>query len=420
MTPAPTSSTGTVPRSRTRRSGVPRLRGHGLFVLGHLIDSVGNGMLLPLGLLYFTDVRGLPLAAVGVAMTVGQALALPVTFVAGRLMDRLGPKSLVVGANVLSAAGFLCFLPARELWQVSVAYLLVQAGINAYFTAQRTLTAHVTGDGERRAWFAFTGALRNVGLAVGAGVAGLALAVFGSGALTWMIAVDAGTYLLAAACFSTLTATPPPPDPPPASRDERSAHARRYLLLVAATVPYVLAQAALSVLVAVYVTRALELPAWSASLLFGVNTVIVSGFSTVVTARLAPAVPRRAVGAGHLLMAAAMAAFAVPALTGPGPAVWAVLVAATVLFSVAEILLGPALSELSVSLTPRAASGFTQGLYQFAWALGMVAAPALFTSLLQAGPVVPWAAEAAACLLAFLAAPALRPSDRHRRRRPPC
>lgn len=54
----------------------------------------------------------------------------------------------------------------------------------------------------------------------------------------------------------------------------------------------------------------------------------------------------------------------------------------------------------------------------FSWAVGMVAAPALFTLLLEAGPLLPWAVEAAACLIAVLAAPALKAPNRHRRRNP--
>ncbi|MFJ4776605.1 MFS transporter [Streptomyces sp. NPDC088762] len=412
----------TYARSRPRtadRLGLPVLRGHGLFVTGNLIDSVGNGMLLPLGLLYFTDARGLPLAQVGVAMTVGQALALPVTFLAGRLMDRVGPKPVVVWANLLSAAGFTLFLLAGELWHVAGVYLLVQAGINMYFTAQRTLITHVTGARERRSWFAFTGSLRNVGLAAGSAAAAGALTVFGNGSLRWMIAVDAATYLLAAACFAALTTTPPPPqDAPPGALVTRADHTRRYLLLVAVNLPYVLAQAILAVLVAVYTTRALGLPASAASVLFLINTAIVSAGSTAITAHLAPKAPRRAVAAGYLIMAVGMGAFALPALPQIAFAAWAVLIVAIALFSVAEILLGPALSELSVSLTPEAAGGFTQGLYQFSWAIGMVAAPALFTLLLDAGPVLPWGVETAACLIAMCAAPALKAPNRHRRRKP--
>ncbi|MFF4296991.1 MFS transporter [Streptomyces vinaceus] len=415
------AATGTRrPRTAAERLGLPPLRGHGLFITGNLIDSVGNGMLLPLGLLYFTDVQGLPLAQVGAAMTAGQALALPVTFLAGRLMDRVGPRRVVVWANILSAAGFALFLLAREPWHVAGVYILVQAGINMYFTAQRTLITHVTQGDERRSWFAFTGSLRNIGLAAGSAAAAGALTVFGNGSLRWLIAVDAATYLLAAACFAALTTTAPQPDgAPPSALVTRADHTRRYLLLVAVNLPYVLAQAALAVLVAVYTTRALGLPASAASLLFVVNTVIVSACSTAVTAHLAPRAPRRAVAVGYLIMAVGMAAFALPALPGALAATaWAALVVAIALFSVAEILLGPALSELSVSLTPQAAGGFTQGLYQFSWAVGMVAAPALFTALLEAGPLLPWGVEAAACVLGVLAAPALRAPNRHRRRNP--
>ncbi|MFI5669956.1 MFS transporter [Streptomyces sp. NPDC051704] len=413
------------PRTAAERLGLPTLHGHGLFITGNLIDSVGNGMLLPLGLLYFTDVQGLPLARVGAAMTAGQALALPVTFLAGRLMDRVGPKPVVVWANILSAAGFALFLLAREPWHVAGVYVLVQAGINMYFTAQRTLITHVTRAGERRSWFAFTGSLRNIGLAAGSTAAAGALTAFGSGSLRWLIAIDAATYLLAAACFAALTTAPPPPDGgPPGAVVTRADHTRRHLLLVAVNIPYVLAQAALAVLVAVYTTRVLGLPASAASMLFVVNTVIVSACATAVTAHVAPEAPRRAVAAGYLIMAVGMGAFALPAAPGlsspPGAAstAWAALIVAIALFSVAEIFLGPALSELSVSLTPHAAGGFTQGLYQFSWAVGMVAAPALFTLLLEAGPLLPWGVEAAACLAGVLAAPALKAPNRHRRRNP--
>ncbi|MFE7271457.1 hypothetical protein [Streptomyces sp. NPDC057623] len=71
--------------------GIPATLGHGPFITGNLIYSLGNGMLLPLGLLYFTTLRDLPLAAVGAAVTVGQLVALPVAFVADRSWTGTGP-----------------------------------------------------------------------------------------------------------------------------------------------------------------------------------------------------------------------------------------------------------------------------------------------------------------------------------------
>ncbi|MFC8089591.1 MFS transporter [Streptomyces sp. NPDC057301] len=423
--------TGTVtpraPRgSRLRRVlGIPATRGHGRFITGNLIDSLGNGMLLPLGLLYFTTVRDLPLAAVGAAVTVGQLAALPVVFVAGRVMDRRGPRRLTVIANVVSAAGFLSFLLAERPWQIACAYLLVQSGINSYYTAQRTLILHAAPAAETRSWFAFTGSLRNIGIGVGALLAAGTLAMFGTDALTWLVVTAAPLYLLAAFCFARVPTSPPPPpvptSPPPQSAPEeppsedRAARARsgagdmrRYLLLVTCNIPFVLSQAMLSVLIAVYATETLGLPAWSASILLVVNTAMVSTLTSPLTAHAAPGQPRHTMALGHVLLVCAMPAFAAPALPDADLPAWPALVTAIVLFSLAEIFYSPAVSELSVTLIPGAARGSRQSLYQLSWSAGNIAAPALFTGLLDAHALLPWTVQGVACLVALAAIPALK------------
>ncbi|WP_406418657.1 MFS transporter [Streptomyces sp. NBC_01614] len=428
--------TGTVtpraPRvSRLRRVlGIPATRGHGRFITGNLIDSLGNGMLLPLGLLYFTTVRDLPLAAVGAAVTVGQLAALPVVFVAGRVMDRRGPRGLTVIANVVSAAGFLSFLLAERPWQIAGAYLLVQSGINSYYTAQRTLILHAAPAAETRSWFAFTGSLRNIGIGVGALLAAGTLALFGTDALTWLVATAAPLYLLAAFCFARVPTSPPPrpvpKSPPPQSAPEeppsedRAARARsdagdmrRYLLLVTCNIPFVLSQAILSVLIAVYATETLGLPAWSASILLVVNTAMVSTLTSPLTAHAAPGQPRHTMALGHVLLVCAMPAFAAPALPDADLPAWPALVTAIVLFSLAEIFYSPAVSELSVTLTPGAARGSRQSLYQLSWSAGNIAAPALFTGLLDTHALLPWTVQGVACLVALAAIPALKSPAAH-------
>lgn len=183
---------------------------------------------------------------------------------------------------------------------------------------------------------------------------------------------------------------------------------RRYLLLVACNIPFVLAQAMLSVLVAVYATGPLGLPAWSASVLLVLNTAMVATLTSPLTAHVAPEDPRRTLAVGHALLVCAMVAFAAPALPGAGVPAWPALVTAIVLFSLAEILYSPAVGELSVTLTPSAARGSRQSLYQLSWASGNIAAPALFTGLLDTHALLPWAVQGAACLVALAAVPALR------------
>ncbi|MEY9989077.1 MFS family permease [Streptomyces sp. V4I8] len=415
--------TGTVapraPRvSRLRRVlGIPATRGHGRFITGNLIDSLGNGMLLPLGLLYFTTLRDLPLAAVGAAVTVGQSAALPVVLVAGRLMDRHGPRRLTVIANVVSAAGFLSFLLAERPWQIAGAYLLVQSGVNAYYTAQRTLILRAAPAAETRGWFAFTGSLRNIGIGAGALLAAGALALFGTPALTWLVVTAAPLYLLAAFCFARVPTSPPsdaapadatPDDTTTTTTTTTAEDTSRYLLLVACNLPFVLSQAMLSVLIAVYATETLGLPAWSASILLVVNTAMVSTLTSPLTAHAAPEQARHTMALGQVLLVCAMLAFAAPALPGAAIAAWPALLTAIVLFSLAEIFYSPAVSELSVTLTPGAARGSRQSLYQLSWSAGNIAAPALFTGLLEADALLPWTVQGAACLLALAAIPALK------------
>jgi hypothetical protein len=111
---------------------------------------------------------------------------------------------------------------------------------------------------------------------------------------------------------------------------------------------------------------------------------------------------------GHVLLVCAMLAFAAPALPGADIAAWPALVTAIVLFSLAEIFYSPAVSELSVTLTPGAARGSRQSLYQLSWSAGNIAAPALFTGLLEADALLPWTVQGVACLLALAAIPALK------------
>ncbi|MFI1279485.1 MFS transporter [Streptomyces sp. NPDC020858] len=438
MTPSPSPSPAAAPSrspssspapGRLRRAlGLPSLRGHGRFVTGNLVDSLGSGMLLPLGLLYFTTARDLSVSAVGAAVTIGQLAALPVVFLAGRFMDRRGPRRVTVVANVVSAVGFLSFLVAAHPWQIACAYLLVQSGVNAYYTAQRTLITRATAAGEARAWFAFTGSLRNVGLGLGAGLAAGMLGLFGTDALGGLVASAAPLYLLAAVCFARVPLGPPAPkeetgggqatnsgNEAPRTRVHRTRVRRsggdgagHYLLLVACNVPFVLAQSMLSVLIALYATRSLGLAAWTASLLLVLNTVMVSLLTSPLTAHVAPAQRRHAVALGYALLAASMPVFAAPALNSPGIPAWPALLVAMVLFSLAEIFYSPAMNELSVTLTPSAARGSRQSLYQLSWALGGITAPALFTLLLDAGALWPWIVQGAACLLALAAVPALR------------
>ncbi|MEV0603082.1 MFS transporter [Streptomyces sp. NPDC050315] len=419
--------TGRPPAGRRRglraRAGLPVLTGAGRFVAAHAVDSLGTGLVFAFTVVYLTHATHLSLAAIGAALTLGNLLALPVPALGGLLMDRFGPKAVVAIANLVSAAGFAVFLVVGSAWQISLAYLIVQAGINLYWTAARNLVPLACVPGEERLWFGFISSLRNVGIGAGAAVSAIALGVFGPDGLHLLIAVNVGTFLGAALLFLTWKPTrgPAAPGPPedsaePARRGSWSALLRdgRYLLLVAANLAFVLAQMVPPVLLAVYVTDTLRAGAWIPGTLLVVNTAAVAVLTSVITRRSARHHSHRVIAGGFLVGAGSFAVFAAPLAWqgGPGWAVATLLMAAMLLFTLSEILCSPALNELSVSLAPAEANGRHQAAFQLSWSIGGAVAPVVLTALLSQQPVLPWLLLASLSVLAVPATRALAPPDR--------
>ncbi|SFO61949.1 hypothetical protein SAMN05660359_04741 [Geodermatophilus obscurus] len=85
------------------------------------VDNAGSGLFLPLVLAYCTEAVGLSLAVAGTVVSVGIAMGLVVPAVAGRVVDRLGPKAVVVASQVLQAGGLLAYLLAQDVIGVAVA-----------------------------------------------------------------------------------------------------------------------------------------------------------------------------------------------------------------------------------------------------------------------------------------------------------
>ncbi|WP_308315371.1 MFS transporter [Streptomyces sp. ISL-100] len=394
------------------------MSGAGRFVAANVVDSLGTGLVLAFTVVYFVSTTPLSLAVIGAALTTGHLLALPAPALAGVLMDRYGPRAVVVSANLVSAAGFAGALFADSAWHVGAVYAAIQTGINLYWTASRSLVALAAAPDQQRLWFGFLGALRNVGLGAGAAVASVVLAAAGSGGLRVLVAVNAVTFVCAAFLFGTWrpagrggdaeAGAPEPKDSPSTGGSWRDVlRDRRYLLLVATNLAFVFAQMVPSVLLAVYITESLHAGAWIAGALLVVNTAAVALTSTLVTRRAQRYAPHRVIAVAFALSGGSFVLFA--ALTGaPGRLVAAGLLLAVLVFTLGEILCSPALNELSVTLAPARLQGRHQAAFQFSWSAGSAVAPVLFTALLDWHVALPWVFLALVSVLAVPAAVTLK------------
>ncbi|HET6192377.1 MAG TPA: hypothetical protein VFE59_37385, partial [Trebonia sp.] len=64
------------------------------------IDAIGTGMFLPFSLLFFQATTPLPLARIGLGLSVAALVRIPVTIVAGPLTDRFGPRAAVIASQL--------------------------------------------------------------------------------------------------------------------------------------------------------------------------------------------------------------------------------------------------------------------------------------------------------------------------------
>jgi len=136
------------------------------------IDAVGTGMFIPFSLLFFLATTSLPLTRIGLGLSIASLVRIPATVAAGPLSDRFGPRTAIVGSQLLQAAGFAGYLFVHGFWYLVAAGVLVQIGNSTFWVAYAPLIFTVAAQDEREHWFALGTALRTAGWAAGRVIAG--------------------------------------------------------------------------------------------------------------------------------------------------------------------------------------------------------------------------------------------------------
>lgn len=384
------------------RLGLPRLAGHGTLASALVVDSLGDGLFVPFAIVYFLKTTSLHLQLIGFCLTLAGLLALPAAGVAGVLTDRFSAASVVIAGNLASGVAFAGYLTVAHAWQLVLFALLAAAGGRFFWTANMALVGDAFGPAERPRWFAFQRAVRNGGFGLGGLLGAAAIGIHGG--FRVLAAVNAVSYLLAAALVVTWRRSHPAPAP--VRHDDASTAARTgfgralrdvpFLLLATTNFLFVICMLSLDVLLTVYLVRGLGEPAWLSGLLFATNTIGVAAAQTIMSRTVEALPPARV-----LRLAAVVWGASFLLLWGTGAVPHVVVIpcafGAVLVFTAAELIQGPTLNTLVVSSAPAAARGRYLAVYQLSWALGQAAAPGLLSWLYSMGTAWPWATLAAVC-----------------------
>jgi MFS family permease len=376
------------------------------------VNSLGNGLYFPLGVLYFTRVVGLDPTSVGLGLTVAGLVGVAAGVPAGRAADRWGARR--VGALLWGGTGLAT--AAYTLVHSYAAFLVAVIAATGLQTASRgvqgALYADVLPAATRVEARAYLRMVTNVGMGLGGALGAVALQLDSRPAYVTVILLDALSFAGPALLVPRL-----PLAPHVARRAAQDAgapafdrwRAVRDLPFLAVTVlnAVLVVQYSLSeVGLPLWIVERTEAPRWTAALLMIVNCALVALLQVRVarrTSRVPAAV--RAMAWSGLLLAVACAVYALSAGLSP---LWAVLAltAGAVVQVFAEVLSAAGGWTLGYELADARAHGVYQGVFGAGMSAGMMAGPALVTVTAIAHGSLGWAMLGALFALAGLTVPA--------------
>jgi MFS family permease len=368
------------------------------------VDNFGSGLFLPLALVYVTRVVGLPVAVAGTAISLGTLAGLAVPPVAGRLMDRIGPRLVVVVAQLLQALGAVAYLLAHGVTAVLIAAMLLAAGQQLFYCSLFSLICDVAGDSSRDRPFALANMIRSACFGFGALVVGGVLTSSGQAGYKVAVAADAGSFVACSLLLALFVRIPRPRlsrESAVKAYTHRLLADRPFLALITVTGMVVLAIDFFLTGLPVYVLAQLRAPLWLPGTILALLTALgsVGGIAALRATRRLSRITAMQAGAALYVLWCGLSLAAV--LVPPG---WrpAQLLAATVILAVAGMVFTPRALALAEAIAPAAVRGRYLAAYQYAFTVAGVVAPAV-VALYSVAVWLPWLLVATCAGLAIFA-----------------
>jgi MFS family permease len=363
---------------------------HRRFVTAIVADTVGSGLFMPITLLYFLAMTDLSLVQIGSALSLSALLTMPGAFVIGSLVDRFGPRRMMLLGNLVQALGMVAYLWADSLVAVALWTTLLNIGRQAFWGSFGNVVTAISAPGERELWFGFLQAVRNLGYSVGGVLAGIALQIGTDVAYASVVVINAVTFVLA---FFLLLDVPDhrvvAPDDAPLEGWGAVFRDGPYLRLVAGQMGFVVGMMVLNFALPVYVAETIDLPGWVVGAIFTVNTALVGLGQGLVVRRMTGQVRARMMGLAQLVFVTSYLMFVAAGWLPLWLAVAVMLIGAAV-YTGGELAGGPVFSATAAEAAPDHLRGRYLGLFQLSWGVGGAVTPVAFTWLLAHGATTVW------------------------------
>lgn len=165
-------------------------------VAGIALSAIGRGMTLSLLMVYLHDMRGFTTSFGGLLLAWGALFGIACTAPLGALVDRIGPKIVMVIGLLISGFSALSFSIVTTHTHAFIAMTLFALGGQCVWPAQSVILTRVTPEEDRPKIFGFNFMLMNLGLGVGGFLSSIIIrenSIFSYQVMYWL---DGATYLV--------------------------------------------------------------------------------------------------------------------------------------------------------------------------------------------------------------------------------
>lgn len=135
--------------------------------IGQFLNALGNGLTLALLIVYLSTVRGIPLGVATGLLAWQAVLALLISPISGTLVDRFGPRQVLMVAVLIEAVGIYSYASVTTTTQAFLAMTVVAIGGAGIWGPSSALTARIVAPSDRPTAFGFGFMLLNLGLGLG-------------------------------------------------------------------------------------------------------------------------------------------------------------------------------------------------------------------------------------------------------------
>jgi MFS family permease len=136
-------------------------------MLGLTLSALGNGLVLPFAFVYLHSIRNISTSVAGLIFSYAALMSLLVAPLAGSLIDKWGPRPILISSLIISAIGYSSLSLIRNVSHAFLVMTICSIGQSGMWPSQGAISTELTPDHLRERIYGSQFALLNLGLGLG-------------------------------------------------------------------------------------------------------------------------------------------------------------------------------------------------------------------------------------------------------------